>query len=679
MNWLIGFFSPLWRTSTQRAALRLAPLAILLVAAWLRIHALGQQSLWYDEGNSLRLAQRAIPDLIEAASRDIHPPAYYLMLKGWLVLTGDSEFALRMLSALAGMLTVACTMVLGQRLFSRSAGLMSAAIVAVNTFSIYYGQETRMYAMLQLASAASMWLFVRWLSRPRWSRAWPLTLVNAAGLYIQYWFPWVMIAQGIMLLAWLVWRWRGATRVPASAVAATVPTGRAVLLGFIALNLITVALFAPQIPTALRQLSGWGQAGARLDPALGWSMLWQWLVFGRSAVGVPWWPYAFMALFALAALLPDWVRGQRVPSAWRRALPVVWLLAFLVPFTAFGLFREANFKFLLPAQVAAALLLGRGMWLLWELGSPNLLQFPDSLPRYAAMFGLLYFFNYSYDALPLLYTDPRFTRPDYRAIAALINRNPRAGDVIMLNAPNQIEVFGYYYLDRLQGTLPIVGLPQALTPNDADTQAQIDALIRNNTRIYAIYYGESERDPTHVVERWLAQHAFEINAAWFGDVRLVQYATFQGGLTPVAGFQPRRFGPAITLQSAALNATTRRTGELVAVALGWQTDRKLEQRYKVFLHLYNDADALVAQRDAEPNNYLAPTNGWSPDQPIADFHGIVIPPTLAPGRYQLVVGLYDSADPKVRLPVSVVTPAVGTGPDSRTDTLTLATITVTSD
>jgi hypothetical protein len=140
-----------------------------------------------------------------------------------------------------------------------------------------------------------------------------------------------------------------------------------------------------------------------------------------------------------------------------------------------------------------------------------------------------------------------------------------------------------------------------------------------------------------------------------------------------------RFGPAITLQSVALNATTRRTGELIAAAFVWQTDRKLTLRYKVFLHLYNDAGALVAQRDAEPNNYLAPTDGWSPDQPVTDFHGIVIPPTLAPGRYRLVVGLYDSADPQVRLPITVAEPAAGTGSATRTDTLLLATITVTSD
>src|SRR5512140_346417 len=160
---------------------RLLPLLIVLLGAILRFHLIDHQSLWNDEGNSLRLAQRTIPDLVAAARLDIHPPGYYLALKAWLALTGDTEFALRALSALAGTLSVACVYALGRVLFAPGAGLLAALLVAINTFSVYYGQEARMYAALALWASVSMLVFVHWLMRPSWQKGVALAILNAAG------------------------------------------------------------------------------------------------------------------------------------------------------------------------------------------------------------------------------------------------------------------------------------------------------------------------------------------------------------------------------------------------------------------------------------------------------------------------------------------------------------------
>ena len=141
------------------------PLLVILIAFTVRFHHLGTQSLWNDEGNSLRLAQRSVGDLIDAAGRDIHPPGYYLALKGWIALAGQSEFSLRALSALAGVLTAAVTVALGRALFSRAAGIMAGLLVALSPFAVYYSQETRMYAQLALLSVLSMWALVVWIRR----------------------------------------------------------------------------------------------------------------------------------------------------------------------------------------------------------------------------------------------------------------------------------------------------------------------------------------------------------------------------------------------------------------------------------------------------------------------------------------------------------------------------------
>src|SRR5690606_37264927 len=89
-------------------------IGVLLLATALRFYRLDAQSFWNDEGNSARLSERTIALIIEGTASDIHPPLYYLALHGWRELLGESEFALRALSAFAGVATVASVLALGR-------------------------------------------------------------------------------------------------------------------------------------------------------------------------------------------------------------------------------------------------------------------------------------------------------------------------------------------------------------------------------------------------------------------------------------------------------------------------------------------------------------------------------------------------------------------------------------
>ena len=54
----------------------------------LRLFRLGADSLWYDETVSTLLAGSPLPDLIRHTAGDIHPPLYYILLRGWLIALG---------------------------------------------------------------------------------------------------------------------------------------------------------------------------------------------------------------------------------------------------------------------------------------------------------------------------------------------------------------------------------------------------------------------------------------------------------------------------------------------------------------------------------------------------------------------------------------------------------------
>ncbi|MCW0209087.1 MAG: glycosyltransferase family 39 protein, partial [Achromobacter sp.] len=106
------------------------------------------QSFWNDEGSSYVQATRSFAEIAANAALDIHPPGYYWLLGGWRLLAGTSEFALRALSVFASLLSIAFAAALGRRLFGWGAALSAALLIALNTFSIYYAQEARMYALL---------------------------------------------------------------------------------------------------------------------------------------------------------------------------------------------------------------------------------------------------------------------------------------------------------------------------------------------------------------------------------------------------------------------------------------------------------------------------------------------------------------------------------------------------
>src|SRR5918993_267650 len=105
----------------------LALLAIMFLGAVLRFYGLGFQSLWGGE------------------------------LARWVF--GDSEWALRLPSAIAGWLCIPAIYLLGKKLYSEREGIIAALLVAVLWPTVYYSQEARPHALLILLSilAAYFW------------------------------------------------------------------------------------------------------------------------------------------------------------------------------------------------------------------------------------------------------------------------------------------------------------------------------------------------------------------------------------------------------------------------------------------------------------------------------------------------------------------------------------------
>ena len=80
----------------------------------------------------------------------------------------------------------------------------------------------------------------------------------------------------------------------------------------------------------------------------------------------------------------------------------------------------------------------------------------------------------------------------------------------------------------------------------------------------------------------------------------------------------------------------------VRVTLYWKALGRPDFDYSAFVHLLDEAGALVAQKDHAPGESVGyPPTAWWPGDIIADEHLLKLPPGLAPGTYHFRVGLYD--------------------------------------
>jgi len=197
---------------------------IVLVAALIRILVINNQSYWWDE--ALTAYESGLPFgamLTTVAHVETTPPLYFLLTWAWGHVFGTGEVALRSLSTIAGVALVPIAYLCAKELISRWAGVVAAALVAVNPFMIWYSQEARAYLLLAALTGASFLWFARALREPsRRNVSWWAVLSSLA--VMTHFFAGFAIAPEA---SWLLWRSR--TRVVLGAIAAVAVVQAAML------------------------------------------------------------------------------------------------------------------------------------------------------------------------------------------------------------------------------------------------------------------------------------------------------------------------------------------------------------------------------------------------------------------------------------------------------------------
>ena len=501
-------------------------LLLVLLAFALRAYHLDFQSLWRDEVDALRFATRPFSELLATFTRvGENGPLYFLLLRGWLALTGQSEFALRYLSLLGGVLSVPLTVALGRRLAGPRAALLGGLFVATSPYLVWYSQEGKMYGLLVSLVLAALWAFWEALNRGgcgRWALCWLLTTL---ALYVHVLAALLIAVQAVWFLVACLVRPR---------------TRRQILPLLTVLALLTL----PYLPIARWLIRLWQRPGFQTGHPfvpLGTmltTLLWG---FSRDVPGdSPLWTLLPFVFLLLAGVALGWKKGEKEKEGKERTegtegterheedlrcaicdlrfancdwrLGIGYLLSWLLlpPLALYlislhkPLFAD---RYLIWIAPAFTLLLAAGLAAVWRRWRPLA----------AALLALVVALN-----LQAVWGQAHTViKSDFRRAAAYVEPRRAPDEALLFLMPYVRHTYSYYADDPS----PWADAPYTnggATPEDV--AAKLARLTAGRPAVWLISSEAELWDRRGLVVAWLQAHATRTDEADFDRVHVARYA-----------------------------------------------------------------------------------------------------------------------------------------------------------
>jgi mannosyltransferase len=186
--------------SSRLAALAIAG-ACLALAAGVRAFHIASKDVWIDEANAAIIASASPAEIVARLRLDSSPPLYYFLLHFWMRMFGDSEAALRSLSAVFGVLLVGETFWVARRWFGLRVAAIAGVVAALAPIQVLYAQEMRMYTLLPLAALGAFAFACELADRGGWLAALGTALFVSLTLYTHNYGVFLLPALAIVALA----------------------------------------------------------------------------------------------------------------------------------------------------------------------------------------------------------------------------------------------------------------------------------------------------------------------------------------------------------------------------------------------------------------------------------------------------------------------------------------------
>jgi 4-amino-4-deoxy-L-arabinose transferase-like glycosyltransferase len=463
--------------------------ALACAALALRVYRLDFQSLWRDEVDAVIFATRDLDALLSMfSSVGDNGPLFFLGLRLWIGLAGQSEFAIRFPSAVAGVLAVLVTYRLGLELIGREAGLIGAVLMAVSPYHIWYGQEAKMYALISFLAPLSLLVLMRALrGGRRWLWAGWVALM-AAFLYVHL-FALVMLVVG---LVWLPLLLRSRPRVSWSALA---------VLGAVVLATLPVVRWLA--PAALTPADTGYYPYSLGEMAT--ILLFNFSMGLRPTADV--WPVGIFALLLAAGCAPL-IRAPKA-DGWPHARGVLLLLLYLVvPLLAIWLvsLRRPTFtdRYLIITLPAFCLLMATGVVAISTVLGARLRlgAAPSGQGERLATAGLVVLAVVG--ALPFVWRQTHnIYKADFRGATAFVEAQAAPDDLIIFLMPYVQRSFAYYHPQSVRSVEP--PYTRGMSPLQVD--AEMRSRMQGNRRVWLFLSEQEFWDPDGLIPAWFERNA----------------------------------------------------------------------------------------------------------------------------------------------------------------------------
>jgi uncharacterized membrane protein len=415
---------------------------LVVVGALLRFAALGQQSFWHDEIDSVLMARGRETGSFAEAALNTHGPLYLVCLRGWMRLGGSGEAFTRMLSALFGVLGLLLFLRIARRFVPPGTALVALALLVVSPFHLGYSQEARGYSLLFALGLLALETFLRDMEQ-RTPASFAIMLLASLATCLSNLSGFFMIAVAGFLALTLGRR----TGYPLRRYALYVALVALLLEPWIVAGAQSTGKFSVGAPPAHSDVilaKGESPPGLASIPYSFYDF-----TFGRSLgpnvddlklrrmrALLPHLAYLLPALVLVVGLL---LRGWRTSSRESRAVLVPWLVLPIVAMAAFSIvnFKAANSRYAFLSFAPFLLMLAGGVA---SLGAPA---------RRAVLLVLLALFacaDFEY------FTNPYYWKPDVRGAGRLIAHEARHGDAVVVYA--LAEPLRFYVPDSIAFAMP---------------------------------------------------------------------------------------------------------------------------------------------------------------------------------------------------------------------------------
>jgi len=459
-------------------------IALLLTAFAVRALTLTAQGLWRDEVDQWRFAFLSLSELLSNLTRPgWNGPLYSIVLRGWIALTGESVFAMRYLSVLCGLLSLALGYALARRLWGRRVGWLALWLPALSPYLVWYAQEIKMYAWVPMLALIALYALDRACRTPRAVLWLTVFLATTLAIYSHILAALLMPVLGL----WFLWHpsrarqaWAGALVVAAG-----------LTLPYLPLLRWQAALAWMPRETGFPRYNLGEMAMALLN---GWSVGIRQGAWARQEVLI-----AAMFLYGgltLLGLLGSPRRSVDGRTVWRRVLSLVtWLLLPLLGIWLLSL-RGPIFtdRYLIWSAPAFYMLVALGVDRLWRWHTG---------PAWLAL-GLLTLL--SVHGLWVQATDP--IKPEFAQAAATVDAGWAAGDLLLFQIPYNRLVYEVYGAARDDDVAeaPYTNWRDAggdYLVDGAYVGRELRRLVANRDRIWLIYSEARLWDDRELVKGWL--------------------------------------------------------------------------------------------------------------------------------------------------------------------------------